>query len=387
MQLILFDTSESRNSLFPVTATRPIAAIQMGLLSIQKRWELITNSQAFVLTEAYLAEPEIVTKEPLLYIDASIVPSKKLYETILGLKLNKGIVRNNKMIALKTEQQFAFDFSIVDCKNIEWSEWHFESKKLYYAFDIVTLNNELLQFDFNLLTSNRKSHPISSTNKIINAQDIFIEEGAVVEHCMLNADAGPIYIGKNALLMEGCMIRGAFAALENSVVKMGSKLYGTTTVGKNCIVGGEIKNTVFFSNSNKAHDGYLGDAVIGAWCNLGAGTSCSNIKNTASDVKIWNQQLHQWINAGTKCGVLMGDYSRTAINTSFNTGTVTGVCCNIVQPHFAPKFIEHFTWNTITKEKYILEKALKDISNWQQLKHQILTEKEKDILTYIYNKQ
>ncbi len=385
MQLILFDSTSSRNSLFPVTATRPVAAIQLGILSIQKRWGLLTNTEVSILTEDYLSESEIAYNDVLLYIDASILPTKKLYETILHLELNKGIIKNKQIIALKTEQQFRFGFSLTDCSSIEFTEWQTETKQLQYAFDIVTFNDEMLRFDFNLLRSNRTSQSISSSNKIINAKDIFIEEEAIVEHCFLNAATGPIYIGKDVLIMEGSMIRGSFAALEKSVVKMGSKLYGATTIGKNCTVGGEIKNSVFFDNSNKAHDGYVGDAVIGSWCNLGAGTSCSNLKNTAGEVKIWNPLLHQWINAGTKCGVLMGDYSRTSINTSLNTGTVTGVCCNIVQQDFLPKFIEHFTWNTSTKEKYILEKAFKDIDNWKQLKHQAITEKEKDILTYIFN--
>ncbi len=387
MQIILFDTTESRNSLFPVTATRSIAAIQIGMLTMHERWQLVTDASVSILTEDYLAVVSMQPDDDVVYVDASIVPDKKLYEAIIQLEVNKGIKHDNRLIALRCRQHFTFGFSAADCIGYDFIEWQNELKQLYYSFEIFKYNDELMHFDFELLTKNRTSQLISSSNSVTKPQQIFIEEGAIVEHCILNASAGPIYIGKDALVMEGSMIRGSFAALEKSVIKMGSKIYGATTVGKNCTVGGEIKNTVFFDNSNKAHDGYLGDAVIGAWCNLGAGTSCSNIKNTAGEVKIWNPQLHQWINAGAKCGVLMGDYSRTAINTSLNTGTVTGVCCNIVQSGLPAKFIEHFTWNTGTKEKYILEKAFKDISNWKQLKHQTITEKEKDILTYIYNNQ
>ncbi len=387
MQIILFDTIGSRNSLFPITVTRSIAAIQIGMLTMCERWQRLTDSSVSILTEDYLAEDLIKADTDLLYVDASIVPDKKLFEAIIQLKDNHGIKCNNSIIALKCTQHYSFGFSTDDCKNIEFTQWPNEIKQLQYGFDIFKLNDELLRLDFEVLTRNRTSQDIPSSNAIINANQIFIEEGAVVEHSILNAATGPIYIGKDVLIMEGSMIRGSFAALEKSVVKMGSKIYSATTVGKNCTVGGEIKNTLFFNNSNKAHDGYLGDAVIGAWCNLGAGTSCSNIKNTAGEVKIWNPQLHQWINAGTKCGVLIGDYSRTAINTSLNTGTVVGVCCNIVQPDFPPKFIEHFTWNTSTKEKYILDKAFKDIDSWKQLKQKTITEKEKNILSYIYNKQ
>ncbi|MFN5135283.1 MAG: glucose-1-phosphate thymidylyltransferase, partial [Chitinophagaceae bacterium] len=173
--------------------------------------------------------------------------------------------------------------------------------------------------------------------------------------------------------------------LEKSVVKMGAKIYGTTIAGKRCTLGGEIKNTVFFDYSNKAHDGYLGDAVIGSWCNLGAGTSASNVKNTAGEVKLWNPLLHQWINAGTKCGLMMGDYSRTGINTALNTGTVTGICCNIVSDGWPPKFIPHFTWNTATTERYVFEKAMTAIENWKKMKQQPFDETENAILQYIYN--
>ena len=387
MQLILFDTTESRNSLFPVTATRPVAAIQMGMLTISERWQRVTALSVSILTEDYLAENDIEAGTDLLYIDASVLPNKNLFEAIIQLKENVGIKHNNRIIALRCKQHFSFGFSAADCIGCNFTEWNNELKKICYSFHIFKYNNELICLDFELLTNGKTSQPISSSNLITQPNQIFIEEGAVVEHCILNAATGPIYIGKDVLIMEGSMIRGSFAALEKSVIKMGSKVYGATTVGKNCMVGGEIKNTVFFDYSNKAHDGYLGDAVIGAWCNLGAGTNCSNVKNTAGEVKIWNPQLHHWINAGTKCGVLMGDYCKTAINTSLNTGTVIGVCSNMVQPGFQPNYIEHFTWNTLTQEKYILEKAFKGISNWKQFKYQTLTEKEKDILTFIYNNQ
>lgn len=185
--------------------------------------------------------------------------------------------------------------------------------------------------------------------------------------------------------MEGTFIRGPFAILEAAVVKMGAKIYGATTVGRQCTVGGEIKNTQFFDYSNKAHDGYVGDAVIGEWCNLGAGTSCSNIKNTAGEIKIWNQPMHQWIAAGTKCGVLMGDYTKTAINTSLTTGMVSGICSHIVTKELSAKYVADFTWNIETGEKYIPEKAIRDIENWMALKNKSFTAADKSILLHIYH--
>jgi len=205
----------------------------------------------------------------------------------------------------------------------------------------------------------------------------------VIEHCILNASTGPIYIGKNAEIMEGSMIRGPFALCKNSVVKMSSKIYGGTTIGKNCVVGGEIKNSMISDYSNKSHDGYLGDSVIGEWCNLGAGTSNSNIKNTGNDVMVWDNSSNQFINAGLKCGLIMGDYSRCAINTSFNTGTVVGVCCNIFGNGLTPKHIRNFSWG-FGESIYEFEKAIKGIENWKKLKDQSITDIEIQTLKHIF---
>ena len=222
---------------------------------------------------------------------------------------------------------------------------------------------------------------ISSTNKIICPENIFVEAGATINYSILNASDGPIYIGKNAEIQEGSLIRGPFALCEGSRVKMGTKIYGATTIGPYCLAGGEIKNSILMGYSNKSHDGYLGDSVIGEWCNLGAGTSNSNLKNTAGIVKVWSKEKNDFINAGNKCGLLMGDYSRSAINTSFNTGTVAGISCNIFGNAFPSKFIEDFTWGN---EKYIFEKAISDINNWKKLKGLEITEEEIKSLKNIY---
>ena len=256
-----------------------------------------------------------------------------------------------------------------------------ESKEILSVFDIVRYNDWALRQDFALITKGRRSQTISSTNSIISPENIFIEEGVKMEYCIINASAGPVYIGKNAEIMEGAMIRGPFALCEGGIVKMGAKIYGATTIGPYSVAGGEIKNSVIFGHSNKAHDGYLGDSVLGEWCNLGAGTTNSNVKNTASEVRIWNNATKSYDGVGMKAGLLMGDYSRAAINTSFNTGTVVGICCNIFGTGFPPKYIPDFTWGN---EKYEFEKAIKDIANWKKLKGADITEYDKQILTTLY---
>ena len=339
---IVLDDIVCKEDLYPFTLTRSVADIRIGILTIREKWEMILGKKINTMSE--LAEKEI--NENLKQIPANIIPSEKLLK---AWKQNK-----------------------VPEKTIE----------IKYPFHIFQNNNLAIKEDFELITKKRRSKKISSTNKVIG-KDIFLEEGAKVNHSILNASTGPIYIGKNAEVMEGCIIRGPFAMCEGSILKVGSKVYGATTLGPYCIGAGEIKNSVLFGYSNKAHDGYLGDSVIGEWCNLGAGTSNSNIKNTAGEVKIRNAFKNE-IPAGLKCGLIMGDYSRSAINTSFNTGTVVGVACNIFCNGFPPYIIESFSWGN---ENYELGKSLEHINNWKQLKKQSLSSEEKKILTDIYKQK
>ena len=385
MQVILFDTAD-RNTLYPFTAIRPVADLRIGICTNRERWELLLTSKISVLTEPYLQKNDPEEKDdPFLYINAKLIPSVQLSEKIRSLSPGNGITSNGRIIALCSNQQLSFNFSNDDCTEVDFIEWPASVQLLNYPFEINQWSDAISKEDFLLITAGKTSQAISKSNQIVSAQDIFIEEGAVVEHCIINASTGPVYIGKNCLMMEGTMIRGPFAMLEGSVVKMGSKIYGATTVGKQCTVGGEIKNTMFFDYSNKAHDGYIGDAIIGAWCNLGAGTSCSNIKNTATEVKIWNQLLHQWISAGNKCGVLLGDYTKVAINSSLTTGMVSGICSNILTSELSVKYIKDFTWNIHTGEKYLFEKAVRDIENWMQLKNKLFTDADREILQHIFN--
>lgn len=376
-------------NLFPFTLTRQIQDIRIGILTIREKWEHWLNMPSFDKKEGdYKDLDRAVNLEDLdgndvIYlIHGNILPTEKLVKQIKKLKAGEFIsVPKKEGIIYCISKNEILDSNRIKIKQTR--EFDEEFKEIKFPWEIFQFNKWAIEQDFELLTKSRKSQKISSTNKATKPENIFIEKGAQMEHCFLNATEGPIYIGKNALIMEGSMLRGPIAICENAVVKMGSKIYGATTIGPNCIAGGEIKNSVFFGNSNKAHDGYIGDAVIGEWCNMGAGTSNSNIKNNASSVMLWTKSGA--MNVGTKCGVMMGDYSRTAINTSINTGTVIGVCCNVFGNGLTPKFIPHFSWGSDGVERYEFEKALSDIQNWKQLKHQLLSENEKIILKHIFD--
>lgn len=293
------------------------------------------------------------------------------------------------MLSVPELESFVYCISkeeVLDDNNIKMGkqvEIEEEIKELKAPWNIFQLNAWAIAQDYELLTNGRKSAKISETNNVSNASNIFIEKGATVECCFLNAQHGPIYIGKNAQVMEGSLLRGPVAIGDEAVVKMGTRIYEGTTVGPKCTVGGEIKNSVLFGHTNKAHDGYMGDSVIGEWCNWGAGTSNSNLKNNASGVLVWTPAGA--INVGLKCGVMMGDYSRTAINTSINTGTIIGACSNVYGNGLTPKYVPSFSWGSDGIQRYELEKAFTDINNWKLLKGSAITSSEKHILKHIFD--
>jgi len=375
--------------LFPFTLTRQIQDIRVGILTIREKWEMMLGLPSFDKKEDDYKDlersvniDETVGKGACFVIHGNILPTTKLIKAINRLK-------NGEFIAAKEGAGVVFRVSKNEIKEkhkikvnraVSLKE---EIKTIQYPWDIFQLNNWAIERDFELLINNRKSQPISKTNSVIKSSRIFLEKGARMEHCIINASAGPVYIGKNAEVMEGSYIRGPLAVCEGAVLKMGSKVYGATTIGPYCIGGGEIKNSVLFGYSNKAHDGYLGDSVIGEWCNLGAGTTNSNLKNNAGPVKVWTPAGE--MNAGIKCGVMMGDYSRTAINTSINTGTVISVACNVFNGGLTPKYIPAFSWGSEGIKRYEFEKALNDIANWKKLKEKNITNNEKKILKYIFD--
>lgn len=382
MSIILFDNSQ-RKRLWPLTQTKAVAALRMGMLTMMERWERLTGMQVFIHTEKYLQNLYgYAGADEHIWIDASVIPDKALVDLVQSLDKNDCWADEYGLIVGKTHLSFEDFDAAQSLQYFENIHDHAMVDRIQFPWDLIQWNDRILRFDFDVLTRGKTSAAISSTNRCIHAEHIFIESGAIVEHALLNASTGPIYIGKNAVVMEGSAIRGPFALGDHSVLKMNSRIYGATTLGPYCMGGGEIKNSIMMGYSNKAHDGYMGDAVIGEWCNWGAGTSNSNLKNTAGIVQVWSEAEKQYLPAGYKCGVIMGDYSRTAINSSINTGSVIGVSCNVFGEGLLPNIIPDFSWGC-KGVKYKTDKALVDIDNWKQLKQQSLSETEKQILLSI----
>lgn len=381
MAIVLFDNA-LRTQLYPFTATRAVADLRCGIVTIKERWQLKTKQKVFVYTEKYL-QPlyETIGDSTAIWVDASVLADDQLVNRILALQNGEALTDEYGWIAGRSEQ-LQHSPPLPDSSGLFTEVYTAATKRLQYPWQLFQWNDAMIREDFSLLVQNRSSEPVSHTNQVIQTADIFIEEGAKVEFCTLNSTTGPVYIGKDATIMEGVMIRGPFALGENSLLKMGTKIYGATTLGPYCMAGGEIKNTIMMGYSNKGHDGYLGDSVIGEWCNLGAGTSNSNIKNTGGNIKMWNAFTHSFENAGQKCGVVMGDYSRTAINSSINTGSMIGVCANVFGNGLLPKVVNDFSWGL--NERYTLDKAIQDIDNWKQLKNKKITTIEVDLLKHIF---
>ncbi|MDC1515428.1 GlmU family protein [Polaribacter sp.] len=341
MNYILFD-GEVRNSLLPFTYTRPVAEIRIGILTLREKWEKHLGLTTTTITEEYLEEKyPMVELEENIMINASFIPTVALVAQVKKLKANEAIFKGDDVIAFFTTdsqeeinfeayQQYDFDDELLQVKN---------------TWDIFSLNDKAIQQDFDLITEDRTSQPIPEGVQAINPENIFIEEGAKLTFATLNATDGPIYIGENAEIMEGVVVRGALAMCENSVLKLGAKVYGATTIGPFCKVGGEVNNSVLFGYSSKGHDGFLGNSVIGEWCNLGADTNNSNLKNNYAAVKLWDYNTGRFAKTGLQfCGLMMGDHSKCGINTMFNTGTVIGVSVNIFGSGFPRNFVPSFSW-------------------------------------------
>lgn len=380
MPIILFDNTQ-RKRLWPLTQTKAVAALRMGILTMVERWEQLTGMQVFVHTEGYLQNlygyPDAGEH---IWIDASIIPSMTLVDLVKSLDKNSCWADEGGLIVGKTNLSFEDFDTGQSLQYFENIHDHATVDRIRYPWEMMQWNDRMLRFDFDVLTRGKTSAVVSSTNRCLHPEHIFIEPGAVVEHAILNASTGPIYIGKHATIMEGSAIRGPFAMGDYSVLKMNSRIYGATTLGPYCMGGGEIKNSIIMGYSNKAHDGYMGDSVIGEWCNWGAGTSNSNLKNTAGIIKVWSEADQEYLPAGYKCGVIMGDYSRTAINSSINTGSVIGVACNVFGEGLLPNIIPDFSWGC-KGVKYRMDKVFVDIDNWKKLKDQSLSDTERQILT------
>ncbi|HUH47294.1 MAG TPA: putative sugar nucleotidyl transferase [Arenibacter sp.] len=382
MNYILFDGTV-RRALLPFTYTRPVADIRIGILTIRQKWERYLGNPISTLTEDYLSEKfPMVEREENILINASFLPDSSLVELILGLKVNEAIFYKEEVIAFfkkGTEEE-------VDLSTYQPIEYTGPIFRIKNTWDIFSKNAEALQADFDLITKGRKSAPISRTNDLICPDNIFLEEGAKVEFSMLNASEGPIYLGKNSEVWEGNLIRGGFALCERAVVKMGTMIYGATTVGPYSKVAGELSNTVIFGYSSKGHEGYLGNAVLGEWCNIGASSNNSNLKNNYAKVRLWNYATEKFEQTGLQfCGLMMGDHSKTAINTMFNTGTVIGVNCNIYVPGFPRNFIPSFSWGGATGfSPYLPERAFEAAKVMMERRGVDFTEMDAKILTHIF---
>jgi len=383
MNYILFD-GDVRNSLLPFTYTRPVADIRIGILTIREKWEKYLGNTTTTITEEYLEAkyPMIELVENVL-INASYLPTKSLVEQVRNLSENQAIFKGEEVIAFFTsDTQEDVDFTLY--KQIECSG---DVLQLKNTWDIFSLNDKAIEADFNLLTEDRTSQPIPEGVQVINKENIFIEEGATISFSSLNASKGPIYIGKEAEIMEGCSVRGPLAMCENSVLKMGTKVYGATTLGPFCKVGGEIKNSVLFGYSSKGHEGFLGDSVVGEWCNIGADTNTSNLKNNYAEVKLWNYQMEKFTKTGLQfCGLMMGDHSKCAINTMFNTGTVVGVSTNIFGSGFPRNFVPSYSWGGAASfSTYQLKKVIEVARVVMKRRDIFLSEVDENILQHVFD--
>jgi UDP-N-acetylglucosamine diphosphorylase/glucosamine-1-phosphate N-acetyltransferase len=341
MNYILFD-GDVRNALLPFTYTKPLADLRIGILTIREKWEKYLGLTTTTITEDYLEEKYPMVEMPEnIMINASFCPNDGLVEMVKNLSEKEAIFKGEDVIAFyTTDTQEEVNFE--DYKQVEFTEDVLQIKN---TWDIFSLNNKAIEQDFNLITKNRKSEPIPAGVNTVNQENIFLEEGAKLTFCTLNASTGPIYIGKDAEIMEGCIVRGALAMCDNSVLKLGAKIYGATTIGPHSKVGGEVNNSVLMGYSNKGHDGFLGNSVLGEWCNLGADTNNSNLKNNYAEVRLWDYNTGRFAKTGLQfCGLMMGDHSKCGINTMFNTGTVVGVSANIFGSGFPRNFIPSFSW-------------------------------------------
>lgn len=382
MNYILFDGTV-RNALLPFTFTRPVADIRIGILTIREKWEKHLGYTTTSLTEEYLMEKfPMVEMEENIMINASFLPTEAMVEMIEALEENQAVFCGDEVIAFYTKDTQ----EEVDFDEYEIAEYTEACLRVENTWDIFKNNDAAIREDFELLTEGRTSLPIPSSVNVLSPENIFIEEGAKLEFVTLNASTGPIYIGKNAEIMEASVIRGPFALCEEAQVKMGAKIYGATTVGPHSRIGGEVNNSVLFGYSNKGHDGFLGNSVLGEWCNLGADTNNSNLKNNYEEVKLWSYEKEGFAKTGLQfCGLMMGDHSKCGINTMFNTGTVVGVSANIFGSGFPRNFVPSFSWGGASGfTTYITKKAFETARIAMSRRHVDFTSEDAAIMEHIF---
>jgi UDP-N-acetylglucosamine diphosphorylase/glucosamine-1-phosphate N-acetyltransferase len=390
--IVLFDTLASRKGLLPLSYTRAIADFRIGILTISEKWEKLFGEKPQIITENYLQPlyPTNLSSSENNFISSSILPSHSFIEAVHALKDGEALFQNERLLAFKTSKpQINFEnleLIVSGFRKIEYNEALIIIER---AADIFSKNAEAIEADFKLIIENKTSAALSDTNKLIGPKEkLFIEEGAVVEASVLNTNNGYIYIGKDAEIMENCAVRGPFALCESATLKMSTKIYGATTIGPHCKVGGEINNAVFFGFSNKAHDGFIGNSVIGEWCNLGADTNNSNLKNNYSNVDVWDYATSKNEDSGLQFhGLIMADHSKCGINTMFNTGTVVGVSANIFGGDFPPKFIPSFSWGgSEWLRTFSFDKAMEVAERVMERRGIKLSEIDKNVLHEVYQR-
>lgn len=386
MNYILFDDA-TRDNLLPLTFTRPVADLRIGILTIREKWEKMLDTKTSSRTQDYLGKKfplEHAIDTDNVWISGSVCPNAKLVEEVRSLEPYQALLSAGHVIAANTGNDRQFDEALSE--NYTRFESHAQAMRIENPWDLFSKNGEAIKADFDLLTHGRKSLALSPTNQVMGIENIFVEEGAKVECAILNATTGPIYIGKDAEIMEGSIVRGPLALCEHAALKLGAKIYGPTTIGPHSKVGGEVNNSVIIGYSNKGHDGFLGNSVLGEWCNIGADSNNSNLKNNYAEVKLWNYTKERFVNTGlTFCGLIMGDHSKCGINTMFNTGTVVGVNANIFGSGFPRNFVPSFSWGGATGfTTYKTKDAFEVATRVMERRGIAFNETEMEILTHVF---
>jgi UDP-N-acetylglucosamine diphosphorylase/glucosamine-1-phosphate N-acetyltransferase len=358
-------------------------------MTIREKWEHYLSEKTLSLTEPYLEVKFPFARESSsnIYINGSIMPDRNLLASIRSLTENQALTDGTHILAFHSAKaQLNYENIEAISQSADQISYSVQYKKINYPHDIFRMNGAEIEADFAVLTRGRISQPLSATNTLLgDASMIFIEDGASVECSTFNVRGGPIYIGHDAEIMEGCLIRGPFALGDHAGLKMAAKIYGATTVGPHCRVGGEVSNGVFFAYSNKGHDGFVGNSVIGEWCNLGADTNTSNLKNNYGNVDVWNYREGKYMSTGLQFhGMIMGDHSKSSINSMFNTGTVVGVAANIFDGGFPDKFVPSFTWGG--RATFRFDKALEVATRMMERRHIELTQADIDILKTVFER-
>ncbi len=384
MNLILFDQPEIRQNLLPFTFTRPVAEIRIGILTIREKWEKHLNLKGSVYTENYLSEKfTLTTSTDNLWINGAVCPTPELVQAIRKLKADEALLQGELLLAAR-----AGDTHISDLHTKQNQHFSGALTLINQVWKIYQHNGEQIRADFELLTDGRKSAVLADEHtRVYNPSQIFLEEGAKVRAAVLNAENGPIYLAKNSFVQEGAVIRGPFALCEESHVNMGAKVRGDTTVGPFSKIGGEVSNSVIFGYSNKSHDGFLGNSVLGEWCNIGADTNTSNLKNNYENIKLWSYAKGGFKDTGLMfCGLMLGDHSKCGINTMFNSGTVVGVSASIFGDGYPRNFIPSFAWGGAAGfTTYQLNKALDTAAKAMERRNIVLSETDKAILKKVFD--